>query len=369
MFLKTKVLLFGASKLGEKFYRCIPDNYEAVAFVDNDINKSGKELAGLPIISLVNISATSFEKIIITSSYKQEIKQQLIKQELTNQIDELDVTDFLRKRKVHQVDIGIAESYEFSGSLMYSLSIYYKIRNLIDEVFSTTKKLDRYVHLGCGQFILPDILLAASGRVKELYLVEPYHQIFDFEHSLSILKELRLAFNFQDVELNDLYIKKTSELEYIVNNSIVKIIKEPCKLDAVIPANSVEFMFSNAVLEHVDDVDGLFIQTKVVLKKGAYAWHQVDLRDHRPNTDSLDFLQYSDDEWLNINRLEAEYVNRLRVPDYIKSIERAELTVNSFDINLRYPACVNDLHLNERFSQNNQDDIDALSVAILLTKT
>ncbi|GEM_PF-1463128 len=71
------LVLFGASKLGSLAYQYIEDRENIVGFVDNDPNKWGTTLFDLPVYSPMELLKNEY-KIIITSSYKDEIENQLM---------------------------------------------------------------------------------------------------------------------------------------------------------------------------------------------------------------------------------------------------------------------------------------------------
>jgi SAM-dependent methyltransferase len=86
---------------------------------------------------------------------------------------------------------------------------------------------------------------------------------------------------------------------------------------------SVDFLWSNAVLEHVQNPESLLLECNRVLRRGAVMLHVVDLRDHfhlDPRAaeglsvwgDWLDFLRFGDPIW----RLMGAPVNRLRWPQW-----------------------------------------------------
>ncbi|NFF64914.1 TDP-N-acetylfucosamine:lipid II N-acetylfucosaminyltransferase [Clostridium sporogenes] len=74
-----KIILFGASKMGEAAYVLLKDKYEIIYFCDNDKNKCGTQLYGIEIISPQNLKVDEFKsiKILITSMYYKEIIRQL----------------------------------------------------------------------------------------------------------------------------------------------------------------------------------------------------------------------------------------------------------------------------------------------------
>lgn len=73
---KENVIIFGASTRGEYVYKKLRDKYNIKYFCDNDINKHGKEIEGLKIISLNELINLNY-KVIVASMYYKEISDQL----------------------------------------------------------------------------------------------------------------------------------------------------------------------------------------------------------------------------------------------------------------------------------------------------
>ncbi len=89
-----------------------------------------------------------------------------------------------------------------------------------------------------------------------------------------------------------------------------------------IPASGVDLIYSCAVLEHVADLDQCFNEMHRVLKRGGLMNHQVDLRDHIFNQQSLFFLYLPG--WLLklLFRNTGGYVNRFRFNQYLELFDR-----------------------------------------------
>ncbi|MBU3002095.1 LicD family protein [Paraglaciecola arctica] len=73
----TKVVIFGASLSGCSAFSDIADLYEVLAFADNDINKQGKQIEKIPVISPSEIAALKPEKVLIASEFFEQIQTQL----------------------------------------------------------------------------------------------------------------------------------------------------------------------------------------------------------------------------------------------------------------------------------------------------
>jgi phosphorylcholine metabolism protein LicD len=74
-----KVILFGASKGGENYIANHP-NIDVVAFSDNDESKHGTTFLDRPVIAPADITTYSFDSIVITSQWVDQIFHQLTKQ-------------------------------------------------------------------------------------------------------------------------------------------------------------------------------------------------------------------------------------------------------------------------------------------------
>lgn len=82
---------------------------------------------------------------------------------------------------------------------------------------------------------------------------------------------------------------------------------------AQIPDNSVDFCFSNAVLEHVLKIDfsKLMYELRRVLKVGGICVHRVDLKDHLSG--GLNNLRFSEGTWeSSLFKSSGFYTNRIR---------------------------------------------------------
>lgn len=76
---KNKIIIFG---IGEYFNKCkeiIYENFEIIAFSDNDKNKQGKFFENKIVINPENILEYKFDYVVITSVYEIEIENQLLR--------------------------------------------------------------------------------------------------------------------------------------------------------------------------------------------------------------------------------------------------------------------------------------------------
>jgi len=95
-----------------------------------------------------------------------------------------------------------------------------------------------------------------------------------------------------------------------------------------IPDNSVDFLFSNAVMEHIRlcDFETTAREMRRVLKPDGVASHQIDFRDHLQN--ALNNLRFSENMWESqFMARSGFYTNRLPWPAMAKIFGHAGFNV------------------------------------------
>lgn len=90
----------------------------------------------------------------------------------------------------------------------------------------------------------------------------------------------------------------------------------------------MDFIFSHAVLEHLEDPAKSFAQMATACRPGALSVHDVDFRDHRDFSRPLEFLLMDAADWVTANG-GALYCsgNRLRLSDTVGLLRRAGFTI------------------------------------------
>ena len=76
---KPKIVIFGASKGGERFLRRCGTAYDVLAFSDNDPAKHGSSLSGIPVLPPDRIPDFPFDLVVVASMFGREIKDQLVR--------------------------------------------------------------------------------------------------------------------------------------------------------------------------------------------------------------------------------------------------------------------------------------------------
>lgn len=137
-----------------------------------------------------------------------------------------------------------------------------------------------------------------------------------------------------------------------------------------VPTESIDFVFSNAVLEHVrkDDFLPILVELRRVLKPGGRCSHEIDLKDHLAK--SLNSLRFPESIWES--RWFASsgfYTNRLRCSEILKMAAQA-----GFDTRIERSVTWSTVpvprsRLDKLFRHLDEDDLKVASFKVLMTPT
>jgi len=140
---------------------------------------------------------------------------------------------------------------------------------------------------------------------------------------------------------------------------------------------SVDYHISTTVFEHIPrpDIIRILDEAKRILKRDGVAIHFIDLSDHFQHQDSsiikINFLQFSEQEWMSIAGNEFAYCNRLRISDYASLFEelnfkiiRIESEVDGESLN----SIKNDFIVNEVFKPYNLEELCTIRLRVMMIK-
>ncbi len=86
--------------------------------------------------------------------------------------------------------------------------------------------------------------------------------------------------------------------------------------------NLCDFLFSQAVLEHVDELDNAYAAMARMLRPGGRMSHQIDLRSHSPSPYWNRQWGYSDRAWARIRSVRPYYINRQPLSTHLALLEK-----------------------------------------------
>ncbi|MBN2109073.1 MAG: methyltransferase domain-containing protein [Deltaproteobacteria bacterium] len=230
-----------------------------------------------------------------------------------------------------------------SQSILYDISIFNKFSRI---VHSYAKSLpETTLHIGPGGSLGCEVLLCLSG-IKKAWSLDPCaSRTFDLQTFILTLQKLSAVTNslqtIHQCPAPPLSIPEHSteaDGSYRIGTSLMQHFPNKTLENTGLQTESVGFLFSNAVLEHVRDPLQCIREAHRILAKKGLTAHQIDLRDHRDFSKPLHFLRYSDSQWQTIMnnycaRDPLRYMNRLRARDFLAMFESAGFRILEFTPN------------------------------------
>ncbi len=182
-------------------------------------------------------------------------------------------------------------------------------------------------------------------------------------------------FNPHDLTIDSL-IRKEGD-QYVLNNDKISLIQDSL-LEHSFENEKFDFIYSCAVLEHVDDIEKILTKMHDILADDGVMYHIIDLREHHtnlrtvPNKDtSIDFLKYSRGEWEEMYPPGSEhYINRLRSCDFKNHFEDSGFRI--IDTIATQGMTMDEAtysRINQEFHKYSTDDLCTTGINIVLKKT
>jgi len=204
----------------------------------------------------------------------------------------------------------------------------------------------RILELGPGGNIGNGIILCAAGAahvccVDNYRHVDFQRQLFTFYEELIALLKKDQALIAHFPELSAEQIARNIDACVSLKNGSCEFKPErisylaPCDAASVpLKAGECDWVFSQAVMEHVKDPEGVCRENARLLKPGGFVSHQIDLRDHF-QMDSLEMLKHSGRTWAWMASNSHGFVNRARAAHFEEFYRKAGLGVLQSDATQR----------------------------------
>lgn len=196
---------------------------------------------------------------------------------------------------------------EFAASVDYAVSL---ARGLISFVSQSGKALDGlpFLEIGPGADFAPQLVIASMGA--RVTLADPYIARWDPDYHPAFYREFLNAWDGPKAAIE-------AALDRQGYDGILTCLEDPVAALSV-PSGAFDFVYSNAVLEHVPDLAGAVAElARVTAPTGVHA-HQIDFRHHRDFNRPLDHLLIDPDSFSQL-RAQEHYTSGCswRMPDFI----------------------------------------------------
>ncbi len=179
--------------------------------------------------------------------------------------------------------------------------------------------------------------------------VKPYldsykfpHHIYDEKHLNEMLKEERLE------QIRSSLININSEESCITY-------EVPWDSKSIIKEESVDIIYSQAVLEHIDNLLDAYKVMRLWLKPNGFMSHQIDFKCHGTAERWNGQWAYSDSEWDNRRNQQTFLLNREPHSHHLKYLDQAGFKV-VYDNTIKYEQGILRDQLSDRFKNISDED-------------
>ncbi len=143
--------------------------------------------------------------------------------------------------------------------------------------------------------------------------------------------------------------------------------RAPWNSPSVIAAGSLDLIFSQAVLEHVDDLDDTYAATAVWLKPGGYASHVIDFAAHNLSPYWNGHRAYTDWQWRLVRGRREFLLNREPVSTHLRLAKKAPFEI--LEIKSDYgQSGLPSMQLSSRYRALDSEDLRTRGCTLVLRK-
>lgn len=196
-----------------------------------------------------------------------------------------------------------------------------------------------YVEIGAGWYpTLPFCYALAGAKLCRTYDINRHlNEELTFQVLRNLERHLPVIASasgrpLAEVERTYQSLRECSTLAQLLETAHILYIAPGDARETGLPAQSVDVVYSNSVLEHIpaDTILGILRETNRILKPSGLTVHSVACNDHYAHFDRnityINYLRFNQKEWGWWNT-KFLYQNRLRPQDFLRLVEDAGLHV------------------------------------------
>jgi SAM-dependent methyltransferase len=141
----------------------------------------------------------------------------------------------------------------------------------------------------------------------------------------------------------------------------------PWNCKSVLREHSIDFILSQAVLEHVEELENAYRSMYLWLKTGGYISHEVDFKSHGTARDWNGHWHYSDFLWRIIRGKRAYLLNREPLSSHLRHLKSSGFDLRHL-AKVQMPIQTPSVRLAPRFAKLDHDDLATSSAYLLACK-
>lgn len=152
------------------------------------------------------------------------------------------------------------------------------------------------------------------------------------DYAVENVEKIRQMFSFVDMTLLDARLaalRDVSTIEQLFATAGIEYYAPSDCANTGFPDRTIDVQYSYTVFEHIPGptLEGILHEANRLLSEHGVAFHHIDLSDHFAQVDrsisNINFLQFSDADWLRYAGTSWSYHNRLREDEYRTLFKRA----------------------------------------------
>lgn len=186
------------------------------------------------------------------------------------------------------------------------------------------------LELGPGHNYGSVLVLACSGA--SVAVADRFPVQWDEDYHPSFYKALRERLD--DLHPQFLTAPIARCVEASGTEDVVRVVASPAEHLEGVEDESIDIVFSNAVLEHTESPAGMARELYRITRSGGYGIHQVDFRDHRDFSRPLEYLLLGADDFERMfAERHGECGRQIRHYEMRELFKKAGFKVAGFDAN------------------------------------
>jgi hypothetical protein len=230
----------------------------------------------------------------------------------------------------------------------------------------------QYAHAARNRVILDELveLLRARARIPgedEFPEAKPYLPSYDFPASLLTDERLARCLREERVAAIRKALEDVGEAVPVQGEEIRIEYRVPWFDPSVIRRGSVDMVFSQAVLEHVDDLATTYAALAAWLRPGGVASHQIGFVSHGITPEWNGHWTISDPVWKLIRGRRPYLLNREPASTHARMLRESGLEIVN-EVRVEKPSDVARARLASRFRSFTDDDLTTKAVFLLAVK-
>jgi SAM-dependent methyltransferase len=194
------------------------------------------------------------------------------------------------------------------------------------------------VEIGPGSSMIPGALYVSAGA-------KHFHAVDIFEHpAIRDALPYRTAFDLAKLD-PDYFVRDANEIilkeeggKATLNPAYITFVKRE-SFDTGLPDASVDYVFSNATIEHLNEPLKSVLEWKRILKPGGISAHVAGLADHRDFSKPYEYLKVDPAAWraqFGPGRTPLyHYVNQWRPIDWRRAFEKAGFEILEYSTEIQ----------------------------------